>query len=110
MIIIRLLPVIISFILLAAHFSRLDLRALAFLSIAFPLLLLLKKPWIPNLFRVALVLATLEWLRSMYFYILDYQHIEKSWTRLSIIIGSVALFTLLSALVFQLKSIKNRYH
>jgi len=109
MIVIRLLPVILSFILLGAHFSRLNFNTLMLLSVLFPLMLLIKKNWIPKLFQIALIVATIEWLRSLYIYIIEYQQIGKPWTRLLIIIGSVALFTLLSALVFQLKSVKEKY-
>ncbi len=109
MILLRLSPVILSFLILAAHFSRDNQPLLGLLALAFPLFLLIKKSWVPKLIQITLVLSALEWLRSMYFYIEAYEQTGKSWTRLALIIGGVALFTALSALVFKLKSVKNKY-
>lgn len=110
MIFLRLIPVILSFLILGAHFYRLSLNSLVLLSIVFPFLLLIKKAWIPKLFQATLILAALEWLRSLYVYIQAYEDIGKSWTILLMIIGGVTLFTLFSALVFKNKAIRKRYN
>jgi hypothetical protein len=102
---IKLLAVILSFLLLGAHFLREHLEFLAVIALLFPFLLFLKKAWIPRLFQITLLLGALEWIRSLYLYILLYQENGKSCTKLILIIGSVALFTALSALVFRSKSI-----
>lgn len=109
MILIRLFPVILSFLILAAHFSRINQSLLGLFALAFPFLLLIKKAWIPKLVQITLLLGSFEWIRSMYFYIEAYEQTGKSWTRLALIIGGVALFTALSALVFKIKSVKNKY-
>ncbi len=109
MILLRLIPVILSFLILGAHFSRDSQTILMIVSLAFPFLLFIKKPWIPKLFQITLLLGALEWLRSMYFYIEAYEQNGKSWTRLAFIIGGVALFTALSALVFRSKVVRNKY-
>ena len=105
----RLLPVMISFALLAAHFFRAGFVVMAGISIIFPCLLLLKKTWVLRLVQAALFLGALEWLRSLYF--LVQQRIEwgQPWLRLAVILGAVVLFTLLSALVFETKSLRKRY-
>lgn len=105
----RLLPVIISFLLLGAHFSRDGQPILGIVAIVFPFLLFIKEVWVRRLFQIALILAALEWLRSLYFYIESYELIGKSWNKVLIIMGSVALFTALSGLVFRLKSVKKKY-
>lgn len=109
MIFLRLLPVILSFLILGAHFSRDNMTLLMVISLAFPFLLFVKKTWVPKLFQVALVLGALEWLRSLYFYIQAYEENGQSWTKLLMIIGGVALFTALSALVFNSKSLREKY-
>ena len=109
MIFLRLIPVILSFLILGAHFSRDNMSSLMMISLAFPFLLLIKKPWVPKVFQIALILGTLEWLRSLYFYIQAYEQSGQSWTKLLVIIGSVTLFTALSALVFNNKAIRKRY-
>ncbi|MCD6180081.1 MAG: hypothetical protein J7K39_09280 [Bacteroidales bacterium] len=109
MIFLRLIPVILSFLILGAHFSRDNMSSLMMISLAFPFLLLIKKPWVPKVFQIALILGTLEWLRSLYFYIQAYEQSGQSWTKLLVIIGSVTLFTALSVLVFNNKAIRKRY-
>lgn len=110
MLFLRLLPAILSFLILGAHFSRDNQTALMAMSLLFSFLLLIKKPWIPKLFQIALLLGALEWMRSLYFYIKAYEENGLSWTKLTFIIGAVAVFTALSTLVFKGKAIKKRYN
>ena len=92
----KLLPVILSFLILGAHFSRADAAILMFICIAFPLLLFVKKPWVARLLQIVLVLGALEWMRATYIYAAERQAFGESWIRLAIILGIVALFTGLS--------------
>ncbi|MDA3904729.1 MAG: hypothetical protein PF484_01515 [Bacteroidales bacterium] len=110
MIILRLIPIILSFLLLGAHFSRDSQPLLMTLAIAFPFLLFIKKAWIPKLFQITLILGALEWLRSLYFYLISYDEMGKDSTKLILIIGSVTLFTFLSALVFKYKAVRDKYN
>jgi len=109
MIFLRLIPVILSFLILGAHFSRDNMTLLMLFALVFPFLLFVKKPWIPKLFQITLVLGALEWLRSLYFYIQAYEENGQSWTKLLMIIGGVTLFTALSALVFNSKKLRKKY-
>jgi len=109
MVVIRLLPVIISFGLLAAHFSRADLLPLVILSLAIPLLLLIRKAWAARTLQLLLLLGAFEWIRAMLGYIELRKSIDDDWTRLAIILIVVALLTALSGLVFQGRSLKKRY-
>jgi hypothetical protein len=109
MVVIRLLPVIISFGLLAAHFSRAELLPLVIMSLAIPLLLLIRKAWAARTLQLLLLLGAFEWIRSMLGYIEVRKSIDDDWTRLAIILIVVALLTALSGLVFQGKSLKERY-
>jgi hypothetical protein len=105
----RLIPIFLSFLLLAAHFYRSGQVVLAGLCIATLLLLVFRKSWIPRLFQVLLVLGALEWLRSLYYFAAMRIAWDQSWTRLAIILGAVALFTALSGLVFRSKALRSRY-
>ena len=107
--VLKLLPVILSFLLLGAHFFRAGHLALTVLSLSILLLLFVRKSWVPRLIQAALVLAALEWLRSLL--MLVYLRIEwgEPWQRLAVILGGVVLFTLLSSLVFRAKSLKSHY-
>ena len=109
MIAIRLLPLILSFVLLAAHFSRLNLLPLVILSLLLPLLLFIKKIWVVRTIQVLLILGALEWVRSMIYYVGVRKSIGDDWTRLAIILSVVALYTALSGLVLQSKYLKKVY-
>jgi len=105
----RLLPVILSFLLLAAHFYRSGQLVVTALCLAMLLLLFLKKSWIPRLFQVVLLLGALEWLRSLYFLAAMRIAWDQPWTRLAVILGAVAIFTAISGLVFQSRALKAMY-
>ena len=108
--VLRLLPVILAFGLLAAHFSRADMLPAVIVSLATPFLLLIRKPWIARSVQILLLLGALEWIRSMFGYINVRKEIGEDWGRLAIILVTVALLTACSALVFRGKSLKKRYH
>ena len=107
--ILRLLPVILSFLLLGAHFYRAGHVVLTGLCVAVLFLLFLRKHWVPLLFQVLLALAALEWLRSLYFLAAMRIAWNEPWTRLAVILGAVALFTLLSGLVFRNRKLRSFY-
>lgn len=105
----RLLPVILSSLLLGAHFYRSGNVILAGFCVLLPFFLFLRKPWIPRLFQVLLVLGALEWLRTLYFLAAVRIAWDEPWTRLAVILGAVALFTAMSGLVFRSKNLRARY-
>jgi len=105
----RLLPVILSFILLGAHFYRADLPPVAALCAFTPLLLVIRQAWIPRLFQALLVLGALEWLRTLYMLAAMRIAFDQPWGRLALILGAVALFTALSGLVFNTRLLRLHY-
>jgi hypothetical protein len=106
----RLLPVILAFGLLAAHFSRANMLPAVIVSLATPFLLLIRKPWIARSIQILLLIGAAEWIRSMFGYINVRKEIGEDWGRLAIILVTVAVLTACSALVFRGKSLKKRYH
>ena len=110
MIVLRLLPVILSFLLLAAHFSRADIFPLIVACIAAPFLLFVRRPWVAKTFQVLLVIGALEWVRTLIAIARRRQLMGEPWTRMAIILGVVAAVTLASALVFRTRAMKDRYH
>lgn len=109
MIVLRLLPLILSFVLLAAHFSRADLLPLVVLSLAIPFLFFIKKRWVIRSIQVILNFGGLEWIRAMLQYIDLRKSIGEDWTRLAIILTVVALYTAASGLFLQHKKILQAY-
>jgi hypothetical protein len=107
--VLRLFPVIFSYLLLGAHFYRAGQVLLTVLCLVVLLLLFLRKPWVPRVFQLLLVAGSLEWLRSLYSFAAMRIAWDQPWTRLAIILGAVALFTVLSGLVFQHRKVKAYY-
>ncbi len=106
---IRLLPVIFSCLLMAAHFSRAGENGLVAFSFLALFLLLIRRRWAAITVQFLLIAASVEWIRTAMRIIQIRQAEGESWTRLAIILGAVALSTALSALVFQTKGLKKRY-
>lgn len=106
---VRLIPVMLSVLLLAAHFLRSGNGVLVLLCLLVPLLLLLRRPWVPRALQVLLVLGAAEWARTLWGFAATRRAHGQPWTRMALILGAVALFTLLSALVFRSKGLKQRY-
>lgn len=104
-----LIPVMLSFLLLGAHFLRADYLVLLILCVCTLFLLFIRRAWVPRLFQVLLVLGALEWLRALYFFAAMRVAWDQPWTRLAVILGSVALFTALSGLVFGSRRLRNFY-
>ena len=109
MIAIRLIPVCLSFFLLAAHFYRGGLIPMAVICVAILLLLFIRKSWILRLFQFLLLAGALEWLRTLYAFAAMRIAFDQPWTRLALILGTVALLTALSALVFNNRKLRSFY-
>ena len=97
----RLVPVILSSILVAAHFSRAGLHVLMLAALALPLLLLVRRPWSVRTVQLALVLAGFEWLRTMWAIASRRIEAGQPWLRMALILGFVTAFTWASARVFR---------
>jgi len=97
----RLLPVFISFLLVAAHFFRSGQTIFVILLLCTPLLLLVRQSWVPRVIQVVLLLAAIEWLRTLINIAQLRMHTGEPWVRMAVILGVVALFTAASGLVFR---------
>ena len=106
---VRLLPVILSILLLAAHFFRAGDNLYVLVLLVSLLLLVIKKSWVPWLLQVVLVLGAVEWLRTLMFVAQMRIEFGMPWTRMAIIMGAVAMFTAFSSLVFRGKTLRKRY-
>jgi hypothetical protein len=104
-----LIPAIMSFLLLAAHFSRQEMNLVAVLVLILPSLLLVKKKLILTLFQLFLFLGVLEWIRSLMMYIDERQITGEDYGTLTIIISAVAFFTFISAVLLSAGKVRFAY-
>lgn len=101
MILLQLAPVILSSVLLTAHFLRANNLVLAMVSLAALALLLIPSRWAARLVQVGLVVATLEWIRTIVLLAAVRISQGEPWARMVLILGLVALCTGCSTLVFR---------
>jgi hypothetical protein len=106
---VRLIPVISSFLLLGAHFLRTGNGAFVVVCALVPFLLFLRRPWVPRALQVLLILGAAEWVHTLWGFAAIRRAEGRPWTRMALILGAVALVTLLSALVFRSKGLRQRY-
>jgi hypothetical protein len=105
----RLILVILSLVLLAAHFYRAGLLPVAVICLGLVPLLFVRKSWVPRFFQVLLLLGALEWLRALYNFAAMRIAWDQPWTRLALILATVAAFTALSGLVFNNRKLRSFY-
>ena len=107
--ILRLLPVILSLLVLGAHYFRSGIYFVVALILGLLALLFVKKAWVARLTQVVLVLGMLEWIRTLFELVAVRQAFGQPWARMVAILGVVALFTGASALAFRSPALKERY-
>ncbi len=94
--VLRILPLILSTLLIGAHFLRSGNVIVMLLCVAAPLLLLLRNRVVTSGIQVLLAVAAVEWLRTAMMIAQERAATGAPVTRMFVILGSVALFTLLS--------------
>lgn len=106
---VRLLPVIFSFLLFGAHILRAGEPVLAAAWSVLLLLLAVRRWWVPPVMQALLAVAVIEWLRTLYLLVSMRLAFDMPSGRLVLILGAVAAFTALSALVFRLRALRRCY-
>lgn len=104
-----LVPVILSLLVLGAHFFRAGQFPFVALVLALLGIVWVRRPWAARVLQAALVLGALEWGRSLVEIANRRLHEGQPWVRLVVILGSVTLVTALSALAFQAPAMRRRY-
>ncbi|MCD4795772.1 MAG: hypothetical protein K8R49_01190, partial [Candidatus Cloacimonetes bacterium] len=87
----KILPVILCFLLLAAHFGRANLLILQIVSILIPFFLFWKTKIAAIIIQACLMMAGIEWIRTTVYYTRIRIENGEPWLRLAIILGSVAV-------------------
>jgi uncharacterized membrane protein HdeD (DUF308 family) len=86
-------------LLIAAHALRADAPLLAALCAAVPCLFFVRRPWAPRVVQLFLLVATLEWVRTITVLVHDRLEAGAPWRRMAAILAVVAGVTLWAALL-----------
>ena len=103
------IPVVLSLVVLGAHFMRYDNWIGVAASAVLIALLFVRQAWVARLLQVILVLGALEWLRTLYELAQVRVALGQPYVRMIVILGLVAAVTLCAALLFQSPTLKKIY-
>ena len=109
MLVLQLVPVMLSLVVLAAHFSRHGQSNLVFLSVALIGLLAVPRLWAARVLQAALLLGAAEWVRTLIVLGRTRAEHDLPATRMVTILAVVALLTAASALVFRTRRARARF-
>ncbi len=101
-----LTPIVLSLVVLAAHFSRHDVPILPWVCLALPLLLFIRRQWVARLLQLVLVAGALEWVRTTV--VLTARRIDggEPWVRMAVILVVVTLVTAGSVVLFETERLR----
>ena len=109
MVALQLLPVVLSLLVLAAHFLRAGHSVWLAGVLLLPALLFVRRPWAVRAVQAALLLGSLEWVRTLVLLALLRMHTGEPVQRLVVILGSVSAVSLLSAWLLQVGRLRRFY-
>lgn len=110
MVILRFLPAILSFLLLGAHLLRTGPAWLVVLALALMVVLAVRRPWARLLVQGALLLAALEWFRTLLILVAERRAAGLPYTRLALILSAVSVFTALAAATLSGTKVRAYFH
>lgn len=103
------LPVVLSLVILGAHFMRYGNSIGVIGALLLIALLIVHRPWVARLMQVVLILGALEWVRTLYELVQVRAALGQPFTRMMIILGVIAAVTFCAALLFQSPELKRIY-
>jgi len=98
-----------ALLLLGAHFFRAALVPLTVACLGLLALLFVRTRWARVSLQVALAIGTLEWLRTAWEFASMRAAMGQPYTRLLVILGSVAMVTALSALALRTRTARDHF-
>ena len=109
MMIFRILPVIISFLLLGAHFLRAGNFPLTLGAVLVPLLLLVKAWWSVTIVQLFTYIGVIIWVKTAMQIYLRRVIFGRPWGKAMMILGAVSLFTAFAGLLLSSSVVKKKY-
>lgn len=102
-------PIVLSLLVLGAHFLRYGNSPGVVVSLALIGLLFLRKPWVARVVQAALLLGAIEWALTLYRLAEMRAAMGEPATRMAVILGVVMAVTAASALLFEARTMKEVY-
>ncbi len=100
---------VVAALLLCAHFLRAGNFAWVAVCLAAPLLFLARKRWSLILLQLMAYAACATWILAAVRLVQLRQQMGQPWTASVVILGSVALFTLIAGLLLSSRAVKQPY-
>lgn len=107
--ILRISLFVAAALLLGAHFLRAGNWLMVGTCLAVPLLFFYRKRWSLIALQVLAYCATATWIAVAIDLVQMRRQLGQHWTAAAIILGSVALYTLVSGLLLNSRAIRDRY-
>lgn len=102
-------PIVLSLLLLGAHFMRYGNTVVVATLVVLAGLLFVPRWWVARLMQFVFALGALEWLWTMLVLIQARQALGAPYLRLAIILGVVAAISVIAGFMFQAKPLKTFY-
>lgn len=109
MIAVQFLPVVLSLLVLGAHFFRAGNMIMLTSVLLLLVLLGVRRVWAARIVQAGLVLGAVEWLRTLVSLVTLRAQAGEPFGRLAFILGAVALVTGLSTLIFRAARLREWY-
>jgi hypothetical protein len=109
MVALQLFPVVLSLLVLGAHFLRAGNSVLVLGVLMVLALLFVRRPWAARVVQITLLLGTLEWGHTLVTLAVIRMQVGDPVRRLLIILGPVAAVSLLSAWLMQVGALRHVY-
>ena len=103
------MPIVLSLLVLAAHFLRGGSLGIAVLVLGLLGLLFVRRTWVARLLQVVLVLGALEWTRTLVVLAMRRSEQGEPFARMALILGVVVAVTVMSALLFETRRMRRLY-
>lgn len=104
-----LVPAVLAFLLLGAHFYRAGLAWLVPVCVVLAIVACVPRRWAATVGQLALLLGTLEWVRTLFSFAGARVAQGRPVLRLLLIIGAVIAFTLWAAWLLRSRAARRRY-
>lgn len=107
--ILRISLYVLAALLLGAHFLRAGNLVMVALCLAAPLLFLWKSRWSPIALQCLAYGAAAAWIAAAMQLVQTRQQLGQPWAAAAVILGAVALITLLAGVLLNSRAIRRRY-